>query len=1206
MTGKGHINTFSGGMNKDTSYSKYPNNQYEDARNLRVVTDTGLTTGALINIEGNEKFISIPNIIRFSKINNNFSTISDFGLFLEGGVFVSSSGTYINNNAASLVDSINNDPNFQNYGIKAILLGEKDDDNDYSDLVVLSYSYNITGTINSGNSGSVWNYNFRVISNPKTIGTTLLRDNIILFTTDNVSQLGGEGQIWEVIHDKTNDSSSIELIYSNNLNFSTEYPIEAVSRYETSSIQRIYWTDNFNPLRRINIRDNNRFLINKDSLSLKPYVNLRQGQFTKIGEINSGLLDRGTYQFSYRLKSRTGNYTVLAPFSSPISINSAPENVEDFNYQRSNHLDPSLPSNKTLSIFIEELNSGFEYIEIFLLKRGNQEGELFKVNLIKINSLNNFEYTITGEEGDFESVFRDDIENFSVEFSRVKTLTIKDNRLIVANITEDSTEIIYDARAYRYLQGTDNTYSNEDDINPFNRDSTRSQGEYKFSKNSSTLGGSGINVSYSFTTKNILLDLFGTEINSFPLSSTSKTLQSLILNNKVYNAGGLWNNYRNPYLENLITSYQRDETYRFGILFYDKYSKPTDVKWIGDIRMPAQNEVSITAFTSEGLVGRPLGLNFNVDISSIKDKISGFSIVRAPRPNKDKTILGQGVISEIVKMNVNPYNIHSDPDKEFPESKMDIGSLPQYISAATPKLFSIDRQSTLPDIPMELQERIVSFDSPQLLSGVGDPLGYGNFIGDETLGIYPSLSSNLYLKPVKITNGNTNSAPDGFPLAQEDDPYKTLILNSANQYVHPTNPNYVLVGSSFGKYSGSNNVSVSDSLNLNYKIKINGAIRTNFYKDNFLLGNYTNTNLLGVGSTGLLYKSIVAGTRTNSNSNSILIGLNSSYLSSYDKFTGTLINSKPNITEKLEALYDLDSKYRLVSNIYRDYDGQYGGNTNLNRQNTTYISTGHYQFIDNNSPDIINAEVFGGDTFINLVPITKSYPSVRLNKDNGGDDFVRISNRRRFFGMLIPLESTINIDMVYEKSFADVITSDERSNRANEDKYSVTEFKSFPLKNFNPFPVVNESLESHIHKAKVDLDVIKFQSENYSNTYNQLPLDFVISNSFDNRIYSSAAKINGESYDSWSSFSVNDTMDVDGHYGSISKIETFNDSLVFFQERALGVVSINPRALIQDLDGNQLELGVGQVLSDYKYISNDIGCRHQRGVVRSKKRSLFF
>ena len=57
-----HGNTFMGGMDKDTSKSKYPNNKYSDSQNLRPVTDKGLSTGALENIKGTEEILQMAEI----------------------------------------------------------------------------------------------------------------------------------------------------------------------------------------------------------------------------------------------------------------------------------------------------------------------------------------------------------------------------------------------------------------------------------------------------------------------------------------------------------------------------------------------------------------------------------------------------------------------------------------------------------------------------------------------------------------------------------------------------------------------------------------------------------------------------------------------------------------------------------------------------------------------------------------------------------------------------------------------------------------------------------------------------------------------------------------------------------------------------------------------------------------------------------------
>ena len=66
---KGHINTFSKGMDKDTTPPKYPNTKYENANDLRLFTGDGLTTGAMVNIKGTDTLIDLPVLMKLS-VNN--------------------------------------------------------------------------------------------------------------------------------------------------------------------------------------------------------------------------------------------------------------------------------------------------------------------------------------------------------------------------------------------------------------------------------------------------------------------------------------------------------------------------------------------------------------------------------------------------------------------------------------------------------------------------------------------------------------------------------------------------------------------------------------------------------------------------------------------------------------------------------------------------------------------------------------------------------------------------------------------------------------------------------------------------------------------------------------------------------------------------------------------------------------------------------
>ena len=54
-------NTWIGGLDQDTSKYKNQNNTVYDCRNFRIITDEGLSTGALENIKGNILSASMGN-----------------------------------------------------------------------------------------------------------------------------------------------------------------------------------------------------------------------------------------------------------------------------------------------------------------------------------------------------------------------------------------------------------------------------------------------------------------------------------------------------------------------------------------------------------------------------------------------------------------------------------------------------------------------------------------------------------------------------------------------------------------------------------------------------------------------------------------------------------------------------------------------------------------------------------------------------------------------------------------------------------------------------------------------------------------------------------------------------------------------------------------------------------------------------------------
>ena len=58
-TSKHHVNTFTAGIDQDTSVNKYTNEAYFDALDLRVVSNQTLSNGALCNFPGNRALIEL-------------------------------------------------------------------------------------------------------------------------------------------------------------------------------------------------------------------------------------------------------------------------------------------------------------------------------------------------------------------------------------------------------------------------------------------------------------------------------------------------------------------------------------------------------------------------------------------------------------------------------------------------------------------------------------------------------------------------------------------------------------------------------------------------------------------------------------------------------------------------------------------------------------------------------------------------------------------------------------------------------------------------------------------------------------------------------------------------------------------------------------------------------------------------------------------
>jgi hypothetical protein len=482
-----------------------------------------------------------------------------------------------------------------------------------------------------GNTEANINDNGLSRSGYQIIGYVTIKDDIILFYAANAAT-GSDSTTTYSIIDRLNYSgndaySREELWNGQGLNFRLDKPIRAVSRYESDEVQKIYWVDNNNNIKFANVG------VNISSYDFTQFDILGE-HYLKAPEFvrySSGKLKSGSISYAYRYIKQSGQYSLFTPASTIIPLGRNINLGLSFkDYKGDDIYDPdaSYTSNRGVELKISTFGGSpdiYDYIEVISLWYSDEDAvpdikviARIALSTVKDTALDYTYYCTDTGDNLFGELTYEEYLSQSIDFS-AKDLVMKDNRLFVANIEdryfdldEDATWSgkspgdKWDARAYRFdstakcellnidqvqswvvgtypvtpdytLNGPSPSYTSvseeADAINPFNRataDVTEEQnstgGLQKYQVDGSTIGGSGSNISYIF-------DYYDNYMAS--LGSTAGSYRGSIEN--IEQLG-------------LIKGFQRDEVYRFGIVFFDKKGRQSFVKWIGDIRINDLND----------------------------------------------------------------------------------------------------------------------------------------------------------------------------------------------------------------------------------------------------------------------------------------------------------------------------------------------------------------------------------------------------------------------------------------------------------------------------------------------------------------------------------------------------------------------------------------------------------------------------------------
>ena len=1112
------IQNFNKGINKDITPAYQPEGSYVDALNIEVISDELQGSLSISNSQGNKLQITIPDVSNIYKIS-----IVDF---VGGNSTVTINGS---TSAAFTTTSSSTGEDLYDFLLADATVGPLIGvgvNIYYSDFSVTIVPIAATIVAVTVSNSAVLSSVITVPANVTPIhpiGYAVLRDDIYIFSTpcyneDPQTNGGGYGYIWKFSYNNitflANNTGTVipglanlELIYANDIDLTTWYNIPqtgVVTRYENDLIQRIYWTDNYNQLRSINVVQDQLFALDPTLLNVTPAIDFDIPIMSDIGSApGTAPVHPGTWQMSYRLKKNNGAVTAFSPLSNMVFIvptnEGALTGAGAWAYYHGDAQGVSLT--KEVTWLINYVDLDFDIIEFVLARRSdkNDPGTFFIFDEVALSNDSSITITCNGDKlQDAAPLTLSEFLTLSGTFSHCKTISTKDNRLVAANIKNKIGELDYDARAYRfnavntfplinisgaavtnYTAPADYTIIADDsdaicpaNLDPYGGGSYDATAIYR--ADGVTIGGEGPNVAYEFVNIAVSADRAatgmgciipgGSYINTEPDYNFYTFGDNLALNvNSIDNTGNdvlqeytrffpneICAGMKFPPFNSIFIGYQHNETYRFGIQFYDKSKKPYFVKWIGDIKFPDVNDTcpaGNSMFVDGTSTGRTtyekmfnaapytnkmfvcqLGINFEIDIPApISEKISGYSIVRVKREESDKQVISEGLV----------VPVESD---------------------------SVDYYKTVYTAPVVYDDHRYFYYSPNILD--------------------PSL---------KIPETG----------------FRFITYGSANAY------DSIQLGA-----LGCSGATAGYSTNL-LKIDINAP----FTYD---------SDILNVTYCGGSVTFTDAGTvnnfsdRNDNGNNCFYFRLNSALTSDY-----------------------------YIGYVYRFTDEQYSGNTYLDRSGNDYIMASHFRPIRTKSIAITDDfYCYGGDVTNSIMDETAL----------AGQNVINPGTSLCYF---FPSSSPVNRELRHGSHAAISAIGDPGVNWNYRDGYEYN---------------TTYSCEN---------DIVKFVPK---------PAIFNNTEIFDNRFYISEVKINGETQDSWGLFLANNYWDAEGDKGPINSMMALSDKMYFWQDRAFGVIQINPRAVVTDtnaVNNAELQIGTGLPLQRHDYITINAGTKHQGSTVAS-------
>ena len=316
-----------------------------------------------------------------------------------------------------------------------------------------SYRFMLNGILESsdGDKGSVINELGNKVcftlpemyTEANLLGACLLSDNrIVLFFKDNNTSIIGI---------QNTDCTFDVLIATDCLDFNDAKPIDCIFKLQNGCDFYIYFTDDHNPYRSINLNDLDKYKPNGNwdckLMNLSPDFEVPDVYLNSINV--GGNLRIGAYQFVFRYLDNSLNPTNWCAPTNPIYITQPTQNNVDMVMNNGGTLNPTVNdgfnyANKSITITIDNLDTRYKYYQLGILESTNGLGTINNSHITgAITMLNTQEeYTLyeISTTRNINPVDSSEITVPNLYINRIAAHAQIENKLLLANHQEEVTD----------------------------------------------------------------------------------------------------------------------------------------------------------------------------------------------------------------------------------------------------------------------------------------------------------------------------------------------------------------------------------------------------------------------------------------------------------------------------------------------------------------------------------------------------------------------------------------------------------------------------------------------------------------------------------------------------------------------------------------------------------------------------------------------